>query len=221
LKESMELVKKYNLLMHEFPIDDLLSAPTLLRLKEATVNVFNHLNRKIRVSPYPIRRALPLVEAISGDLDNQFHALLSGRRLMHLDYSEFQKVASVAEDVFSTWDYQIKEFTNVAREVTRKRAEKFIPIRIRARHAATQERLIYLKSFRQAHEQLQATISTVLGPPSASGVDSVHNANGVKELGAVDVVTDLTESYYALRDVDVLDVSPGARVSVLHLFAAC
>ncbi|KAK9349302.1 dynein heavy chain, N-terminal region 1-domain-containing protein [Lipomyces starkeyi] len=208
LKESMELVKKYNLLMHEFPIDDLLSAPTLLRLKEATVNVFNHLNRKIRVSPYPIRRALPLVEAISGDLDNQFHALLSGRRLMHLDYSEFQKVASVAEDVFSTWDYQIKEFTNVAREVTRKRAEKFIPIRIRARHAATQERLIYLKSFRQAHEQLQATISTVLGPPSASGVDSVHNANGVKELGAVDVVTDLTESYYALRDVDVLDVSP-------------
>ncbi|KAK9240220.1 dynein heavy chain, N-terminal region 1-domain-containing protein [Lipomyces kononenkoae] len=208
LKESMELVKKYNLLMHEFPIDDLLSAPTLLRLKEATVNVFNHLNRKIKVSPYPIRRALPLVEAISGDLDNQFHALLSGRRLMHLEYAEFQKVASVAEDVFSTWDYQIKEFTNVAREVTRKRAEKFIPIRIRARHSATQERLSYLKSFRQAHEQLQATISTVLGLQGASGVDSGHYANTVKELGAFDVVTELAEAYIALRDVDVLDVSP-------------
>ncbi|KAK9369733.1 dynein heavy chain, N-terminal region 1-domain-containing protein [Lipomyces kononenkoae] len=207
LKESMELVKKYNLLMHEFPIDDLLSAPTLLRLKEATVNVFNHLNRKIKVSPYPIRRALPLVEAISGDLDSQFHALLSGRRLMHLEYSEFQRVASVADDVFSTWDYQIKEFTNVAREVTRKRAEKFIPIRIRARHSATQERLSYLKSFRQAHEQLQATISTVLGPQRASGVDSGHYATTVKELGAFDVVADLAEAYIALRDVDVLDVS--------------
>ncbi|KAK9242644.1 dynein heavy chain, N-terminal region 1-domain-containing protein [Lipomyces tetrasporus] len=208
LKESMELVKKYNLLLHEFPIDDLLSAPTLLRLKEGVVNVFTHLNRKIRVSPYPIRRALPLVEAISGDLDNQFHALLSGRRLMHLEYVEFQKVVSIAEDVFSTWDYQIKEFTNVAREVTRKRAEKFIPIRIRARHAASQERLGYLKSFRQAHEQLQATISTVLGSQSARGVGSVNGANGVDRLGAVDVVEDLTEAYLALRDVDVLDVSP-------------
>ncbi|KAK7206778.1 dynein heavy chain, N-terminal region 1-domain-containing protein [Myxozyma melibiosi] len=197
LKESLELVKKYNLLMHEFPIDELLSASTLQKLKEAVVHVFNHLNRRIKISPYPIHRALHLVEAISGDLDARFHALLSGRRLMHLEYPDFQKIVSVAEDVFAAWDYQIKEFTNVAREVTRKRLEKFIPIRITARHNATQERLQYLKSFRQAHEKLQSTVATVLGGSKEGSSEDTD-----------DVVQDLVEAYSALRDVDVLDVSP-------------
>ncbi|KAK9454647.1 dynein heavy chain, N-terminal region 1-domain-containing protein [Dipodascopsis uninucleata] len=199
LKEAMDLVKRYNLLMHEFPIDDLLSAPTLQRLKETVSNIFNHLNKRIRISPYPIKRALPLVEAISADLDRQFHSLLSGRRLMHLDYHEFQRVVAAAEEAFATWDFQVREFTNVAREVTRKRSERFIPIRIKAKHVATQERLEYLKSFRHAHEQLQITISTVLGSELQNGI--------VSDSETADVIEELQDAYSILRDVDGLDVS--------------
>ena len=70
--------------MRDFPLDELLSATNLQRVQDAVVGIFTHLNKKLRISPYPIRRALPLVEAISGDLDSQLHSLLSGRRLMHL-----------------------------------------------------------------------------------------------------------------------------------------
>ncbi|KAK9469716.1 dynein heavy chain, N-terminal region 1-domain-containing protein [Lipomyces arxii] len=206
LKESLELVKKYNILMNEFPIDDLLSAPTLQRLKESVVQIFSHLNKRIRLSPYPIQRALHLVEAISADLDSQFRSLINGRRLMHLEYPDFERVIEVAEDVFATWDTQIKEFTNVAREVTRRRAEKFIPIRFNAKHAGTQERLLYLKSFRSAHEQLLATVSTVLGPQKLHSVEG--GAVETNETDADDVVEELIEGYAALRDVDVLDISP-------------
>ncbi|KAK9451852.1 dynein heavy chain, N-terminal region 1-domain-containing protein [Limtongia smithiae] len=210
LKESTELVKKYNLFMHEFPIDELLSAPTLQKLKEAIVLIFSHINKKIRISPYPIRRALPLVEAISVDLDERMRHLLSGRRLLSLDYPEFQNILRLADDVFGTWDMQIKEFTNVAREVTRKRAEKFIPIRINARHTAIQQRIGYLKTFRQAHEQLQSTIASAL----SSGADEAEKVD------ANEVIEDLVEGYNSLKDADVLDVSTEGTQSWIAAEAA-
>ena len=212
LKEAAEKVQKYNQLMREFPINELLSATSLDRLQEALVLIFGHLTKKLRISPYPIRRALPLVEAISGDLDAQLHNLLSGRRLMHYDYGEFEKLMNASDDVFRTWDDQLKEFTNVAREVTRKRSEKFIPIKIVPRHSATQERLQYLRTFRKAHEQLQRTVANVV----EAHENATHRRGGDEKgpllsesFGDMDAVGEVRQAYEALKDVDVLDLSPG------------
>ena len=48
---------------------------------------------------------------------------------MHLEYKDFESLMSVAEGIFRSWDESVKEFTNVARDVTRKRSGKFIPIK--------------------------------------------------------------------------------------------
>lgn len=192
--------------MRDFPLDELLSATNLQRVQDAVVGIFLHLNKKLRISPYPIRRALPLVEAISGDLDSQLHSLLSGRRLMHLEYRDFETLMNVAEGIFKTWEDSIKEFTNVAREVTRKRSEKFIPIKINARHLKTQERLAYIRAFRHGHEQLQRTIANVLGPQN--GIVSRDAAAVMDDIGDVDAVDEVAQAYAVLKDVDVLDVSP-------------
>lgn len=199
--------------MRDFPLDELLSATSLQKVQDAIVGIFLHLNKKLRICPYPIRRALPLVEAISADLDSQIHSLLSGRRLMHLEYKDFESLMNVAEGIFKTWDENIKEFTNVARDVTRKRSEKFIPIKISARHLKTQERLAYIKAFRHGHEQLQRTIANVLGPKSyENGVPAgATMGNGVvvvEAIGDVDAVDEVAQAYAVLKDVDVLDVSP-------------
>jgi len=212
LKEAAEKVQKYNQLMREFPINELLSATSLDRLQEALVLIFGHLTKKLRISPYPIRRALPLVEAISGDLDAQLHNLLSGRRLMHYDYGEFERLMNASDDVFRTWDDQLKDFTNVAREVTRKRSEKFIPIKIVPRHSATQERLQYLRTFRKAHEQLQRTVANVVeahenATHRRGGDDKGHLLS--ESFGDMDAVGEVRQAYEALKDVDVLDLSPG------------
>src|SRR5204863_5539475 len=107
---------------------------------------------------------LHLVEAISADLDMQLHSLLNGSALMQLDYKDFKSLMVMCDSIFRTWDDSVKEFTNVAREYTRRRNEKFIPIKISPKHAELQQRLKYITTFRDNHEQLQRTIVNVLGP---------------------------------------------------------
>ena len=212
LREAMDLVQKYNQLMRDFPLDELLSATTLQKVQESLNLIFGHLNKKLKICPYPIKRALALVEAISGDLDAQIHSLLHGRTILHLDYREFRSLMKTAGAIWRTWDENLKEFTSVARESTRRRNEKFIPIKITPRHEKTQERLKYINTFRVNHEQLQRTIVNVLGPKSSSSGDAAtagfDEAVIVEEIGDVDAVEEVAQAYAALKNVDVLDVSP-------------
>ncbi|KAJ5098437.1 hypothetical protein N7532_005438 [Penicillium argentinense] len=217
LKDASELVQKYNQLMRDFPLDELLSATSLQKVQESLGLIFTHLNKKLKICPYPIKRSLSLVESISGDLDKKIHDLINGRDVLHLDYREFRSLMKITQAIWRTWDENLKEFTNVARESTRRRNEKFIPIKINARHDKTRERLKYIDTFRVNHEQLQKTIINVLGPKNLSpaetgaGVDS-DGAVIVEEIGDVDAVEEVTLAYAALKNVDVLDVSPeGSR----------
>lgn len=91
LKQALETVNDYNPLMKDFPLNDLLSATELDKIRQALVAIFTHL-RKIRNTKYPIQRALRLVEAISRDLSSQLLKVLGTRKLMHVAYEEFEKV---------------------------------------------------------------------------------------------------------------------------------
>lgn len=84
--------------MKDFPLNDLLSATELDRIRVALQAIFTHL-RKIRTTKYPIQRALRLVEAISRDLSGQLLKVLGTRRLMHIPFDEFEKV-SLSSDLF-------------------------------------------------------------------------------------------------------------------------
>jgi dynein heavy chain 1 len=217
LKDATELVQKYNQLMRDFPLDELLSATSLQKVQESLNLIFTHLNKKLKICPYPIKRALSLVEAISGDLDKKIHELITGRTILHLDYREFRSLMKITQAIWRTWDENLKEFTNVARESTRRRNEKFIPIKINARHDKTRERVKYVDTFRINHEQLQKTIINVLGPNNSStekaaGVDA-DGAVIVEEIGDVDAVEEVAHAYDALKNVDVLDVSPNGSLT--------
>lgn len=216
-KEAADKVQKYNLLMRDFPLDDLLSATTLDKIRDALDQIFLHINKKLKVSPYPIRRALPLTEAISGDVDTRVHDLLQGRTLMHLEFREFQNIIKATDHVWLTWDENMKDFANVSRDVIRRRNEKFIPIKVEARFKQTRDRLRYINTFRINHEQLRDTIANVLGDEQ----DVVQNSDGtsgpvyLEEMGDVDAIEEISQAYSVLKDVDVLDVSEeGTRIWV-------
>lgn len=70
LKEALDKVKNYNLLMKDFPMHELLSANDLSRLKNSITTIFNHLKR-VRSTRYPVNRILRFIEAISRDLSAQ------------------------------------------------------------------------------------------------------------------------------------------------------
>ena len=213
LKDASDKIQKYNQLMRDFPLDELLAATSLHKVQDALDSIFNHLNKKLRVCPYPVARALQLVSAISGDLEVQVQSLLRGRTLMHLEFKDFEAVMDTATSIWRIWDEDVKDFTNVARDVTRRRADKFIPIKIVSRHTKTQDRLNYLNTFRINHEQLQRTIVNVLGTKSHHSAlvdnEKVNVPIVIEEIGDVDAVEEVSQAYAALKDVDVLDVSSG------------
>ncbi|KAK3828336.1 MAG: dynein heavy chain [Benniella sp.] len=209
LKEGTEKVHRYNQLMKDFPLNELLSATDATKVRDSLQQIFGHLNKKLKLSPYPIRRALPLVEAISRDLNDQLLRVLGSRRLMYMEYEEFEKATSGAIEVFKVWDDVIKEFTNVAREVTRKRSEKFLPIKINPAHAKVQERILFVCNFRKQHEQLHQTILKVMTKPSGftTKTSGAEDNEGVG-LSDVNAVEEVRLAYESVKNVDVLDVSP-------------
>lgn len=91
----------------------------------------------------------------------------------------------------------MKEFTNVAREVTRKRSERFIPIKVIPAHAKLQERTRYLRDWRKQHEQL----AVMTGPTKGLGMGM--------EIGGMDMEEEVKEAYEVVKRIDVLDVSVG------------
>ncbi|KAJ7572466.1 dynein heavy chain, N-terminal region 1-domain-containing protein [Mycena floridula] len=194
LKDATDLVHKYNQLMKDLPLNDLLSATDLDRVHESLGAIFGHINRKLKLSPYPIRRALPLVEAISRDFNDVLLRILTSFRLAYTPYETFDRLLVQASTIFRSWDDLIKEFTNVAREVQRKRSERFIPIKIVPAHGKLQERVRYLREWRKQHEQL----AVMTGPSKGLNLGSGTGV-GMEE--------EVKEAYEVVKRVDVLDVS--------------
>ncbi|KIJ38518.1 hypothetical protein M422DRAFT_258888, partial [Sphaerobolus stellatus SS14] len=195
LKTAMDQVHKYNQLMKDFPLNELLSATDLDKIHDAISLIFGHINRKLKLSPYPIRRALPLVEAISRDFNDQLLRVLTSHRLAYQPYDAFERLLAQVHNIFRSWDEWIKEFTNVAREVTRRRNEKFIPIKVNAAHQKLMERTRYLREWRKQHEQL----AVMTGPTKGLSVG--------KEIGGMDMEEEVKEAYEAIKSIDILDVS--------------
>ncbi|KAJ2909005.1 dynein heavy chain, partial [Coemansia aciculifera] len=192
LKEAGDRVQKYNVLMKDFPINELLAATDIGRISVGIELIFSHFIKKLKLTAYPVVRALPLAEAISRDLHDQLAKVLGRVRLMQMDYVDFDRLVRETQGALEVWEAQAKELANLARELTRKRSEKFIPIKIRAAHAPLQERLRFVHQFRQQHEQLQQTIVRVMaqGSGDSSAIDEIRLA------------------YDIVRIVDVLDVTP-------------
>lgn len=199
IKEASETVAKYNQLMRDFPLDDLISATSLNGVQRALLLIFSHLNKKLRITPYPAWRALALVEGISADFNASLQSILNTTRLMHLDYSTFLYTINQANDIFVVWDDQFKEFANVAREVIRKRSEKFIPIRLNAKYLKTKERLDYITSFRKRHQELRNTLARVLGAGKTQLVG----------LEGLDPLDEIEEAYSILKNINALDTTQG------------
>ena len=211
LKEALELVQNYNPFLRDLPIGKLLSATSLEAIPGAIDSIFEHVNKKLRITVYPINRALGLVEGISKDLNTQIHRLVQGRSIMHLGYEEFRRLMVTTTAIWAQWDKDAKIFTNACRDTTRKRSEKFIPVKVNRKHVQTQERLKYIDTFRSNHEQLQRTIVNVLGPQSAPGLraEAAGKTPSIapEATSDVDAVQEVVDAYAVVKDVDVLDVS--------------
>ncbi|XP_067011460.2 dynein heavy chain, cytoplasmic isoform X2 [Anabrus simplex] len=222
LKQALATVNDYNLLMKDFPINDLLSATELDRIRSAVQLIFSHL-RKIRTTKYPIQRALRLVEAISRDLGSQLLKVLGTRRLMHIPFDEFEKVMTQCFDVFTTWDDEYDKLQGLLRDIVKKKRDEHLKMvwRISPAHKRLQTRMEHMRRFRRQHEQLRTVIVRVLRPSlfnvesgqTTSTTPDQHEATDNKpdamalEAADANAIEEVNLAYENVKEVDCLDIS--------------
>ncbi|XP_040576126.1 dynein heavy chain, cytoplasmic [Lepeophtheirus salmonis] len=213
LKQAIVTVNDYNPLMKDFPINDLLSATELDRIRSATLAIFSHL-RKIRNTKYPIQRALRLVEAISRDMASQLLKVLGTRRLMYIPFDEFEKVMNHCFDVFITWDDEYDKLQGLLRDIVKKKREEHLKMvwRVNFSHKRLQGRMEQMRSFRRHHEQLRTVIVRVLRPNlymSSQPDEPVEPKPELLALEAADAtaIEEVNLAYENVKEVDGLDIS--------------
>ena len=213
LKSAIETAADYNQLMRDFPLPDLLAASGMDQLKQAVIGIFSHMKR-LRNTQYPLSRAVKLIDAISRDLTQQMLRILSSRRLILLDYHEFEPVLMSAADVFATWEDEYEKLQGVMRDIAKRKhrdeqaksAWRKVP-----NHKKLQQRLEQLRRFRQQHEQLRQVIGRVLSQqqqralqPSAA-VNEAETPHGLQDSSTA--ADEVRFAYDTVREVDVLDLS--------------
>ncbi|XP_030854690.1 cytoplasmic dynein 1 heavy chain 1 [Strongylocentrotus purpuratus] len=220
LKQALATVANYSPLMKDFPLNDLLSATELDRIRQALVAIFLHL-RKIRNTKYPIQRALRLVEAISRDLSSQLLKVLGTRRLMHISHEEFEKVMNACFEVFGRWDDEYEKLQSLLRDIVKKKREDSLKMvwRVNPAHKKLQNRLEQMRKFRRQHEQLRAVIVRVLRPavtaqvPSSPGATPSEEPSQAKlnelmmDSADANAIEEVNLAYENVKEVDGLDVS--------------
>ncbi|KAH3679920.1 hypothetical protein WICMUC_000663, partial [Wickerhamomyces mucosus] len=178
IKNAMELTTDYNKLMKDLPLKELVSSQSLKKIEESIILIMNHM-KKLRLTTYPISRSLPFVQAISSDVERRLTPLSKG--LMELEYDDFNKRIQDFDKLFDTWDRQLKEFTNLARELLRKRGEKFIFVKINSKTDHLKRLMQDASEFRITHNEF---------------VKSVQDNNSY--------LTHLDHAYDAVRKLDLL-----------------
>lgn len=211
LKQALAMVADYNPLMKDFPINDLLSATELDRIRTAVQSIFSHL-RKIRNTKYPIQRALRLIEAISRDLSQQLLKVLGTRRLMHIPFDEFERVMNQCFEIFSCWDDEFEKLQGLLRDIVKKKRDEHLKMvwRINPAHKKLQNRMEHMRKFRRQHEQLRTVIVRVLRP-SRQAIQNIESSGDNKQqsLEAADAnaIEEVNLAYENVKEVDCLDIT--------------
>uniref|UniRef100_A0A1B0B0C4 Dynein heavy chain, cytoplasmic n=1 Tax=Glossina palpalis gambiensis TaxID=67801 RepID=A0A1B0B0C4_9MUSC len=213
LKQALAIVADYNPLMKDFPINDLLSATELEKIRPAVIQIFSHL-RKVRNTKYPIQRCLKLIEAISRDLSQQLLKVLGTRRLMHIPFDEFERVMNQCFEIFSSWDDEYDKLQGLLRDIVKKKRDEHMKMvwRVSPAHKKLQTRMEHMRKFRRQHEQLRTVILRVLRPTKNQQQTGENNAGENKQpysLEAADAnaIEEVNLAYENVKEVDCLDIS--------------
>uniref|UniRef100_A0A0X3P013 Dynein heavy chain, cytoplasmic n=1 Tax=Schistocephalus solidus TaxID=70667 RepID=A0A0X3P013_SCHSO len=225
LTRAIATVTDYNPLMKDFPLNDLLSATELDKIKTALQAIFAHL-RKIRNTKYPLQRALKLIEALSRDLTAQLLKVLGTRRLMHMPYEEFERVMTSCFEVFSTWEDEYEKLQGLMREIGKKKREEQVRMiwRITFAHRQLQTRLDNLRKLWYQHEQLRLVIVRVRPTTRSTTLPEAEDAtvkNGqagdiennhdreepVLDAADASAIDDVNMAFELVKEVDCLDLS--------------
>ncbi|QPG73089.1 hypothetical protein FOA43_000394 [Brettanomyces nanus] len=191
IRNSLTTTSKYNQLLRDLPIGELTSSRDLVKIKEAIIAIFNHI-KKLKVIQYPIDRAVLLVQVITIEANDRILEILKQMKLMDTSYNEFTQINLQACGVLEVIKECIKKFTVLARELLRKRSERFMVVKVE-NSDCLRERLDKIKGIRDEYEEISI---------------SIHQLSKSMK---IDVGTLLSGVYDVLINDDLLDITRAGK----------
>ena len=164
------------------------------------------------ISPYPIKKDLALVEAISRDLNEQLLQMLGNRQLMCMGYEDFEKVMSGAEEVFKTWEDchecggKLVERPDDIPEAINNRLDYFEKS-VTPLIEDYKKKGLLIRIDEQLHQTILKVMTQPKKTPKKAIVDSEENALASKGDNDIDALEEIRLAYECVKDIDVLDVS--------------
>ena len=208
ISEMRKTVDSHLELMNDFPINALISASTLIQVKEALNIIFSHLKKvKALDSRFPLGDALAIIKCLSRDFATQIEAVLAPKNMLELKFNEFKSFAEILKQVFSTWNEHARDFRDLVRQVAKRRSER-LPPKVIFDHAQLQDRIDDIIEFRHSHEKLLQVLKQVLIKDRGGNNCRYKVAQLEVESRATDLEDDLKTAFQKVATTsDILNVT--------------
>lgn len=141
------------------------------RIDHALNKLWNHIKKIRGLNLFPLSRFVEYIDVILNyDIVNKLSFVLTSFLLMSLSLEWFieYQIDPVSKIISSTENH-LKSMVNILRELVRKRADKFVSIKINTdKFSEFKERLENIKEFRFKHESMLSVANAVLNNPAYS-----------------------------------------------------
>lgn len=155
-------------LVQSLPVAPLRTADDLPALTAAVRALLSHVASRLRLSSFPLNRALALVSALSQDVDKSLaRVLVRNGGLLGMSHKMSLATVGLCEELFRTWDNGFESCRRAAVERAEARGERIEP-RPRPAFTPLQTRIRHVSTFRTHHEALRAVLSAVRGSIASS-----------------------------------------------------
>lgn len=169
LNEKLAQTKLYNSLLKDLPIDDLLSVPIndkdkFSRFEHSMISLFNHLKKLKNLPQFPLSRALDITEVVLNDVLEKMLAIILAHQIMSLSIVDFTNLYDIViMHIFNLIDQNIKFMINLIRELSRKRQEKFIAVKINTElFEELKKQMVFLKNIRMKYADIMNISNQIL-----------------------------------------------------------
>lgn len=198
LDHALQMCSTANILMKDFPINDLLSANSLEAVEVVVGVIFNHMKKIKHNDAYPLVKAQQIVDLVSKEMTAQLLKVLAREKVMAQDWQAFENTVAGANNIFNAWNSKFKVFKDIIRtQAKRKGSERILPQRT-FDHYEVENRLKEIQSFRKGHEKLREVVTKVFSDDDRQQ----------SELAAL---REIHAAYSYFNNFDVLDLSTSGK----------
>ncbi|KAF7296588.1 Cytoplasmic dynein heavy chain 1 [Mycena chlorophos] len=168
IQTQLELARKHAIFMDalRIPFGDLKSASTLEEIRVSLTRLFSVISKNFRSLPYPTTRVLRLADEIARTFTARVALALYESGFPQVG---FEETSTQIDAVFQTWKNEVREFTNNVRATTRRRFERFVPVKVSKEPEQLEKRLRTMQDFCGRYPKLQVRWYDILTDFTASG----------------------------------------------------